>query len=238
MTKKAVLLLSGGMDSSTLFAKLLNDGWNVYPVIFNYGQQHRELENSAARKLINYYATGTPASDKFRGSVMLPKTINFDLTQIGNSALTDSKIAVPDNMKDQAATVVPYRNTLMTTFATAYAETIGATDIFITPVREDFEAYPDCRSTFFKSLSTTLSLGATKQPTEIEVHVPFVNTWKRDVIGLGLDLGVPYEITHTCYNGISPACGECPACRERLAAFHDNNVEDPIAYVKIPEVLV
>lgn len=235
---KAVLLLSGGMDSSTLFAKLLNDGWEVYPVIFDYGQSHRILENEAAVKLIDYYAAGGPGGDLFKGSVMQPKTIRFDMTQIGHSALTDSKIDVPNNMKDQARTVVPYRNMLMTTLASAYAETVDATDIFITPVREDFEVYPDCRSTFFKSLSTTLSLGATHQPTDVTVQVPFVYTWKKDVIALGLKLKVPYEITHTCYKGISPACGECPACRERLVAFQANNVKDPIPYVKIPEVLV
>ncbi len=230
--KLAVLLLSGGMDSSTLLAKLLNEGWIVNPVIFDYGQRHQKLENEAAQKLISFYKVG-----KFAHLMKDAKVIKLDLTQIGNSALTDN-IDVPDNMEEQAKTVVPYRNTLMTTLATAYAETINVTDIFITPVKEDFEAYPDCRATYFNSLSTTLSLGATKQPTEIQVHVPFVNTWKADVISLGFRLGVPYDLTHTCYNGISPACGECPACRERLNAFKLNGVEDPIPYVKIPEVLV
>lgn len=229
---KALLLLSGGMDSSTLLAKLLDEGREVHPVIFDYGQKHQKLENKAANDLAGYYA------EKYVGMVIRPKVIRFDLRQIGNSSLTDDSIDVPNNMKDQTDTVVPYRNTLMVTLATAYAETKGIRDIFITPVAEDFEAYPDCRPTYYKSLSTTLSLGATKQPTDITVHTPYIYTWKSNIVAEGIKLGVPYELTHTCYNGISPACGECPACRERLAAFKANNIVDPITYVKIPEVLI
>jgi 7-cyano-7-deazaguanine synthase len=223
-TNRGVLLLSGGMDSVTLLAKLLHEGWNIYPVIFDYGQRHRTAENEAAKLVWAHYL------HLFPGQLAPYKLIKIDLTQIGNSALTDSTINVPNNMAEQARTVVPFRNTLMTTLGAAYAETLGINDVFITPVKEDYEAYPDCRTSFFKALSTALTLGATHQPFDINILTPYVNIWKKDIIAQGLGLDVPYELTHSCYKGLRPACGECPACRERAAAFKANGVEDPIEY--------
>lgn len=221
---RGVLLLSGGMDSVTLLAKLLHEGWNIYPVIFDYGQRHRAAENEAAKLIWAHYQS------KFSSQLAPYKVIKLDLTQIGNSALTDSKINVPNNMAEQSRTVVPFRNTLMVTLAAAYGETLGINNVFITPVMEDYESYPDCRTSFFKALSTALTLGATRQPFDINILTPYVTTWKKDIITEGLGLNVPYELTHSCYKGLRPACGECPACRERAAAFKANGVEDPIEY--------
>jgi 7-cyano-7-deazaguanine synthase len=230
--KKGVLLLSGGMDSTTLLGLLLKEGWGIHPVIFDYGQQHKTAENAAAKKIWDFYKKEYPDS-------LFPyKVITLDLAQIGNSALTDSNIDVPDNMKEQPKTVVPHRNGLMTTLAAAYGESLNVFDIFLTPVADDYESYPDCRPAAIKALQTFLTLSATNQPTDVNVHTPFVKTWKKEVINLGLQLKVPYELTHSCYKGLSPACGECPACRERLQAFKLNNAEDPIEYAKVPEVLV
>jgi 7-cyano-7-deazaguanine synthase len=242
--KRAVILLSGGMDSTTLFAKHLKEGFTLYPVIFNYGQRHQEAENAAALKVFDYYFTlfGKQLPVK-------PKFLNLDLRQIGSSALTDDKWEVPTDMAQQARTVVPYRNTQLTTLAAAYGETLGVTSVILGPCKEDYEAYPDCREDFVKSLERTLSLGATKQPTRINLLTPFVNTWKKNIIHWGITNGVPYELTWSCYTGgvlrdgiRVPCCAQlepdiaelhknpvgCPADVERVAAFRDNNTKDPL----------
>lgn len=226
---KAVMLLSGGMDSTTLLGKLLSEGWEVYPVLINYHQKHAVELESAKKVVAEYQSRGA--------AVKAPKVIEIDLGQIGGSALTDTTWTVPNNMQEQIKTVVPFRNMLLTTLAAAYGDTQGIADVFITPVREDFESYRDCRTPFYDSLSQTLSLGAVYEK-KFTVHTPYINTWKKDLIKWGLANNVPYKYTHSCYKGMQPACGECPACRERLAAFKDNNAVDPISYVKIPEVLV
>jgi len=227
--KRGILLLSGGMDSTALLAWLVEQEWTVYPIIFDYGQSHRELENEAAKKVADHY--------KSRG-VKEPKTFKFDLSQIGGSALTDEDINVPDNMKEQKKTVVPHRNGLLATIAAAYGETIGVYDIFFTPVAEDYESYPDCRPAATKALSTFLTLSATDQPADVNVHTPFIKWWKKDIVQWGISYDVPFHLTHTCYKGVKPACGECPACRERLAAFRANGESDPLFYKTIPKVLI
>ena len=229
MNKRAVLLLSGGMDSTTLLGKLLLEGWKVSPVLIDYNQKH-SVELICAQNIIKEY-------QRRGASVQNAKMLSLDLGQIGGSALLDAETAVPDNMQEQIKTVVPFRNMLMTTLAASYAGTKGITDVFITPVREDFEVYRDCRLAFFESLSTTLSLGAVDDK-KVTVHTPYIFTWKKDIIKWGLANNVPYNLTHSCYKGAQPACGECPACRERLVAFKENGVPDAIPYAKIPEVLV
>jgi len=230
---KGVILLSGGMDSTTLLFHLLRQNYELYPVVFNYGQLHRVAENKAAEDIWKYCA------ENFFGAQLYPiKYIVFDLTQIGGSALTDSRVNVPDNMADQVKTVVPHRNGLMTTLAAAYGETVGVYDIFLTPVKDDYLSYPDCRPATMKALSTFLSLSATNQPADVTVHTPFINMWKKDVVTMGFTLQVPFELTHSCYKGLRPACGKCPACRERYDAFRINGLTDPLEYSEIPEALV
>jgi 7-cyano-7-deazaguanine synthase len=221
---KGVLLLSGGMDSTTLLGKLLLENWSVYPIIFDYGQRHRAAENEAAKRVWDFYKKQYP-------NALFPfKTMKLDLGQIGNSALTDFKIAVPNNMAEQAKTVVPFRNSIMLLHAAGYAESLGIYDLFITPVAEDFASYEDCREYTFKTLESYMSM-ASKGQKAFNINIPYVNTWKKELVAWGLSYGVPYELSHSCYNGVQPACGTCPACVERLASFRDNGVKDPIAYV-------
>jgi len=215
MEKTGILLLSGGMDSTTLLADILNQGWIIHPVVFDYGQQHRIAENDAAAKVFGFY------SRKYPGQLKPYKIITIDLRQIGNSALTDSSIPVPDNMKDQPKTVVPHRNTLMTTLAAAYGGSLGVYNIFLTPVKDDDENYPDCRRPFFDSLQETLSRSAERA---VVVHTPYVHMWKAEVVALGKTLEVPYNLTHSCYKGVLGGCKVCPACRERIAAFEANGL--------------
>ena len=129
----------------------------------------------------------------------------------------------------QIDTVVPFRNLLFVTLAAACAETLGARDLFLAPVRDDHAAYRDCRREFYDSLERTLHLGATRD-TSFRIHTPLVERAKVDVAALGLQLGVPYELTHTCYEGRRPACGLCDACGERIEAFRANGVADPLPY--------
>jgi len=226
--RSAILLLSGGMDSTTLLGKLLIENWNVHPVIFDYGQKHRIIENEAAKNVWNYYKR------EYSDQLFPYKIIKLDLTQIGNSALTDLKINVPDNMEEQSKTVVAHRNALMTTLAAAYGESIGVCDIFITPVKDDEKIYYDCRPIFYKTLSAMLSASANKS---ITVHTPFIDWWKKDIVAWGIKNNIPFHLSRSCYAGLDPACGVCPADRERLAAFVDNKIDDPIPYATIPATI-
>ena len=218
LPESAVLLLSGGMDSSTLLWWMLEHGINtIHTVAIDYGQRHL-VELQFSRQL-----------SKMAG-VSEHRVIRLDLAQIGSNPLTSKEIDIPDaSEKKQLSTVVPFRNMLFITAAAAYAETRDIADIFLSPVKDDYATYRDCRRPFYDALETTLSLGATHE-TEIRIHTPFVMWSKADVVRTGLDLGVPYEETHTCYRGTRPACGLCDACAERRAAFDANDATDPIDY--------
>jgi 7-cyano-7-deazaguanine synthase len=158
------------------------------------------------------------------------RQIQVDLRSIGGSPLTDPDLAVPAAVEDrQTATVVPFRNLLFVTLAAGVAEVEDVHDLYIAPVRDDQAAYRDCRREFYDSLESTLGLGATKE-ADFRIHTPLVEYSKKRVVQLGLELGVPYELTHTCYEGRRPACGVCDACSERLAAFAAHDVDDPIDY--------
>ncbi len=118
---------------------------------------------------------------------------------------------------------------LFVTLAAAYAETQGIDELYLAPVKDDYAAYRDCRRIFYDSLEQSLALGATRD-TSFRLYTPFVDRWKVDVVKIGIELGVPYEKTHTCYEGRRPACGRCDACSERIAAFRANGVRDPLEY--------
>ena len=214
----AVLLLSGGMDSTTCLWWMREQGVaDIHAVTVDYGQRHRvELEYAAA------------VARRIR--VTAHKIIRLDLTSIGGSPLTDGALDVPAAAEDrQAITVVPFRNMLFATAAAAYAETAGIHDLYLAPVRDDYQAYRDCRREFYDGLERALQLGATAN-TAFNLHTPFVARWKSEVIAIGLELGVPYADTHTCYEGRRPACGRCDACTERLQAFAANGAADPLTY--------
>ncbi len=206
------------MDSTTLLWWMRDQGiGHVHTVAIDYGQRHRiELESS-----IRLSATSGSATHK---------VITIDLKQIGGSPLTNDEMDVPaasDN--SQITTVVPYRNTMFMTAATAYAETQGIQDIYISPVKDDYSAYRDCRREFYDALESSLTLGATHN-IPVRIHTPFVHWTKSEVVREGIRLNVPYDQTHTCYKGTRPACGTCDACTERIDAFKTNRTADPIPY--------
>jgi 7-cyano-7-deazaguanine synthase len=164
------------------------------------------------------------------GGASRHEVLYLDLRQIGGNPLTSDTVDVPSaDDEDQARTVVPFRNMLFVTLTAAYAEVHGISDLYLSPVRDDFAAYRDCRREFYDSLEQSLQLGATRD-TPVHIHTPFIQHWKSDIVKLGLSLGVPYENTHTCYEGRRPACGVCDACAERIAAFRLNGASDPLVY--------
>ena len=213
----SVLLLSGGMESATcLWWMRKNLGDPIHALSIDYGQRHRVELECAARLAAR--------------AGVAHKVVGLDLAAIGGSPLTDAGMAVPAAREDrQLATVVPFRNLLFATLAAARAETLGLADLYLAPVKDDFRSYRDCRRPFYDRLEETLGLGATREGG-FRIHTPFVDQWKTEVVALGLELGVPYELTHTCYTGRRPACGVCDACAERLAAFAANRVPDPLEY--------
>lgn len=212
----SAILLSGGMDSTTLLWWLKSQTSDpIHAISIDYRQRHH-TELTAAAQLARDLAAH--------------KVIALDLATIGGSPLTDPDRKVPAAAAHrQIDTVVPFRNMLFVTLAAAYCETQSITDLYLAPVRDDFSAYRDCRRPFYDSLEISLRLGATRD-TAFKLHTPFIDKWKSEVVALGLELGVPYGQTHTCYEGQRPACGRCDACAERLAAFASNEVADPLPY--------
>ena len=216
--QKAVVLISGGMDSSTCLWWVKAQGCReIHTVSIDYGQRHRvELEFSAKLSTLAEAASH--------------KVIRLDLNQFGGNPLTEAGLIVPKASEgEQVRTVVPFRNMLMITLAAAHAESLGAWDVYIAAVKDDYRTYRDCRREFYDGLEKALSLGGS-QDREIRIHSPFTSMWKKEVIRIGLEMGVPYEVTHTCYEGRRPACGLCDACVERIEAFKANRARDPIAY--------
>ena len=222
-TPSAVLLLSGGMDSATClwWVRDQQPSTDLHGLSIDYGQRHRiEIE----------YAAQLAA----RCGVAHHEVVRLDLSSMTGNPLTDQTMQVPAaSDHQQATTVVPFRNLLFVTAAATYAETRDISDIYIAPVRDDYQAYRDCRREFYDALETTLQLGGSADRA-IRLHTPFVDRWKTEVIALGLQLGVPYELTHTCYGGRRRACGQCDACAERLNAFRANGAEDPLPYEADP----
>jgi 7-cyano-7-deazaguanine synthase len=222
---KAVVLLSGGLDSSTALYLAQRDGYSCYALSFDYQQRHRrELE--AARSIA--VAAG----------VIEHQVVSFDLRLWGGSALTDATISVPQQRdltemsESIPVTYVPARNTIFLSFGLAYAEAIGASAIYIGVNALDYSGYPDCRIDYIAAMQTAFDLG-TKQGREgnsIHIVTPLINLKKTDIIQLGNNLGVPWSQTWSCYTGEELACGQCDSCLLRLAAFQELGLRDPIAY--------
>lgn len=223
-----MLLLSGGLDSTTTLAIAKAQGFEVYALSFAYGQKH-EYELSAAKKIAE------------KMGVAEHRVITIDLGGFGGSALTEEGLVVP---KDRSAdsishgipiTYVPARNTVFLSFALAWAEVLKAYDIFIGVNALDYSGYPDCRPEFIKSFEQTANL-ATAYGVEggerIKIHTPLIHLTKAEIISKGLELGVNYAITTSCYdpdiNG--NACGHCDACQLRLKGFRENGITDPSSY--------
>lgn len=225
MSPKAVILLSGGLDSSTVIYQAKADGYDCYALSFDYQQRHRrELDAAAAIA----EAVG----------VVEHQVVTFDLRLWGGSALTDETMAVPSDrsLAEMASqipiTYVPARNTIFLSFALAYAEAIAAERVYIGVNSLDYSGYPDCRPDFIQAMQEVFQLG-TKQGREgrpITIATPLLELKKTEIIQLGDHLGVPWDKTWSCYAGEEVACGICDACRLRLAAFAELGSQDPLRY--------
>ncbi len=232
MSKKAVILLSGGLDSTTILAIAKSQNFECHALSFAYGQRHI-IELESAKKI----------AQKF--SVTDHKIANIDLRIFGNSALTD-EIAVPKHSKvdeldakNIPITYVPARNTIFLSYALAYCETIDAFDIFIGANAVDYSGYPDCRPTFIKAFNDMANLATAKTcdgKNSFKIHAPLVNLSKEQIIEQGLKLGVDYSLTHSCYdptiqNDKILSCGKCDSCLLRLKGFNLAKKTDPINYI-------
>ena len=222
---KAVCLLSGGLDSSTVCFMAKSRGYEVYALTFDYGQRHKKEIRSAEK-----IATLVGAKEH--------KILKIDLNQIGGSALTD-KFEVPrgrkiDEMTEKIPiTYVPMRNTILLAFAAAYAEVIEGDAIFAGMNAVDYSGYPDCRPEYIQVMQETIRLGSKLGVTGekiIKIETPIIKMTKADIIKEGMKLQVPYEHTWSCYNGREKACGVCDSCILRLNGFEDAGFIDPIAY--------
>lgn len=220
--KPAVILLSGGLDSATVLAVAIRDGFSCHALSFAYGQRHWAELAAAAR-----VAQALGAVEH--------KTVDLDLSVIGGSALTDLSIPVPEHpITGIPATYVPARNTIFLAVATGWAEVLGAGDIFIGVNAVDYSGYPDCRPEFIAAFQQVANLGtkAGVEGSQLHIHAPLVQLSKADIVRLGSRLGVDYSLTVSCYSADTGgrACGVCDSCRLRRQGFVEAGVPDPTVY--------
>ena len=226
MGKKAVVLLSGGLDSTTCIALAKNAGFKIAALTINYGQRHK-FELDAAKQIIDHYQINNHSM------------VDIDLSQFGGSALTDD-IEIPKDrsdkdMSDIPVTYVPARNTVFLSLALAWAETLQAFDIFIGVNALDYSGYPDCRPEYIASFERTANL-ATREGVSgnnFKIHTPLINMTKSEIINTGLKLGIDYGMTSTCYDPDTNGkpCGKCDACFLRLKGFKQAGAIDPLNYL-------
>jgi len=227
MSSKAVILLSGGLDSTTCLAIAKNQGFDLNALTLNYGQRH-DFELKSAQKIVDHF------------QIKNHSVVNIDLAQFGGSALTD-EIDVPKDrseseMTDIPITYVPARNTVFLSLALAWAETINAFNIFIGVNVLDYSGYPDCRPEYIAAFEKTANL-ATKvgvSGERFKIHTPLINMKKSEIILNGLKLGVDYSLTSSCYDPLKNGtpCGHCDACILRLKGFQEADAIDPLSYQK------
>jgi 7-cyano-7-deazaguanine synthase len=225
MKRRAVVLLSGGLDSATTLAICRHDGFEPYALSFDYGQRHK-LELEAAKRV----AASLGAHEH--------RIAKIDLRVFGGSALTD-EMAVPKNRQpkseaDIPVTYVPARNTIFLSYALAWCEVLGGADIFIGANAIDYSGYPDCRPEFISAFERLANV-ATKagvEGTRFRIHVPLISMSKAQIIPRGAELGVDFSLTHSCYDPTADgiACGHCDSCCLRLEGFCEAGLTDPIPY--------
>jgi 7-cyano-7-deazaguanine synthase len=223
VSSKAVVLFSGGLDSSTCLALARADGFSPHALCVSYGQRHAfELQAAA----------------QVAAAMQVPlKLVTMDLRAIGGSALTDS-IDVPKDAPPSDAipvTYVPARNTVLLALALGYAETLDAQDLYLGVNAIDYSGYPDCRPAFvqaFEALANVATAAAVEGRARYRIHAPLIQLSKKEIIQAGIKLGVPYGLTHSCYDPgpTGEACGRCDSCRLRAAGFRDAGVPDPTKY--------
>jgi 7-cyano-7-deazaguanine synthase len=225
--KKAVVLLSGGLDSATCCAFARRDGFELYAMSFSYGQRH-SVELDAAKKVAAFF------------NVVEHKIVTIDLRAFGGSSLTSDTIDVPQNRDIEPDggipnTYVPARNTIFLSFALGWAEVTGCDDLYIGVNAVDYSGYPDCRPEYIEAFSRVANL-ATKRGVEgsmFTIHTPLISLTKAEIIKNGLDMGVNYSITHSCYKPSvdGKACGKCDSCILRHKGFLAAGVADPTIYM-------
>jgi 7-cyano-7-deazaguanine synthase len=226
--KRAVVLLSGGIDSTTTLAIALAEGYEAYALSFKYGQRH-DIETEAARRVANSLG------------VKEHRIAKIDLRVFGGSALTDH-VDVPKNRSETEiahgipVTYVPARNTIFLAYALAWAEVIPASDVFLGVNAIDYSGYPDCRPEFIEAFQTLANRG-TKAGVEgrcFQIHTPLIKSSKAEIIRKAVELGVDLSLTHSCYDPMPDglACGECDSCLLRLKGFREARLKDPIRYAR------
>ena len=225
--KKAIVLLSGGLDSTTVLAAAINKGFDIIALSFNYGQRHN-YEIQCAREIASSY------------NVIKHQIANIDLGAIGGSALTDD-IDVPKNRdtvkmdSDIPITYVPARNTIFLSYALALAEVENTFHIFIGVNALDYSGYPDCRPEYiesFQKMGRLATKSGVEETEQLIIHTPLIDLKKSEIIKLGIELGVDYSKTHSCYDplGKDKPCGKCDACILRIKGFLDVGASDPLNY--------
>ena len=224
MSKKAIVLLSGGLDSLTTLAIAQNEGYECFALHVIYGQRHSS-ETMAARNIAkNYNLT------EFR-------EINVDMSWLKSSALTNHDISIPEQRSEGIpVTYVPARNTIMMSFAAAWAESLEASHLFLGVNAVDYSGYPDCRPEFIEAFKKMVNLGtkAAIEGVPFDIHTPLIGLTKEEIISKGIDLGVDYSLSISCYqadqNGY--ACGKCDSCYLRSQGFEEAGIQDPTPYAR------
>lgn len=225
LSRRAVVVLSGGLDSTTCMAVADRAGYELHPVTFSYGQKHA-VELESAKRVAAYY--GAAARHRI-----------FDLGgYIRGSALTDPDQPVPTGRSEQEiaseipSTYVPARNIVFLSLALSYAEAIGAEALYIGVNALDYSGYPDCRPEFLDAFQRVIDVGtvAGAHGAGIRLQAPLVRLTKAEIVRLGSELGAPFELTHSCYQGARPACGICDSCLLRIKGFREAGLADPIPY--------
>ena len=226
--RKAIVLLSGGLDSATTLAMARRDGFDCYALSFLYGQRHRRETDSARRVAASL-------------GVVEHRIVQIDLAAFGGSALTDARIEVPKDRPEIGAaagippTYVPARNTVFLSYALAWAEVLDVFDIFMGVNSTDYSGYPDCRAEFvaaYEAMANLATAAAVEGRGRYRIHVPIIAMTKAEIIRTGTELGVDYSLTHSCYDPDDEgrSCGRCDSCRLRLKGFAQAGVKDPVRY--------
>jgi 7-cyano-7-deazaguanine synthase len=222
--ESAIILLSGGIDSTTTLAIAKSEGYEIYALSFNYGQRHA-IELEAAKRIAEHF------------QVKEHLIIDIDLRRIGGSALTDN-IEVPKDRNNEEVggdipiTYVPARNTIFLSFAMAWAEILGVENIFIGVNALDYSGYPDCRPEYiaaFERMANLATKAGVEGKTQLRIQTPLINLTKAKIIQRGIELGVDYSLTHSCYDPAesSEACGRCDSCLLRRKGFQEAGIPDP-----------
>ena len=228
-SKKAIVLLSGGLDSATTLAVAHSEGFrDCYALTFLYGQRHRREVQAAGRVAASL-------------GVAQHRVVEIDLAAFGGSALTDARVQVPKDrdqigdMTDIPPTYVPARNTIFLSYSLAWAEVLGVFDIFLGVNSADYSGYPDCRAEFidaFENMANLATAAAVEGKGRYRIHTPIIEMTKGQIILAGTELGVDYSLTHSCYDPDAEgrSCGRCDSCRLRLKGFAEAGRKDPVPY--------